>query len=423
MRRLLPPILTAFALMAMLASPLAAQLQLPGLPSPVPNVGRAVGDLNERLGETTRNADRTVTREALRLLRLRERALDRLLRQNDDLIERDAGGALARRGELLAFGASDAALAELDRAGFRVAGREMVEGLEFGVVRLHVPLGMTLADAERLGARLVPGLELSPDHLHFEAGSGTSPPSPALVPLALAARPVPAINLPIGIIDGGSGSAVPVAAQKGFARGAPRASDHGSAIASLLHSTGARQLWVADVYGSDPVGGNALAIAKALGWLVASGCRVVTISLVGPRNALVERAIAAARRRGVVVIAAVGNDGPAAPPAFPASYEGVLAITGVDRKGRVLIEAGRALHLDYAAPGAQVHALDGRGRGRMLRGTSFAAPLAASRVAAALERGGSWRARLDEEARDLGAKGPDGTFGRGLLCEGCGRKN
>ncbi|MBL0966687.1 MAG: hydantoinase B/oxoprolinase family protein [Blastomonas sp.] len=185
---------------------------------------------------------------------------------------------------------------------------------------------------------------------------------------------------------------------------------------------GARRLWVADVYGSDPAGGNALAIVRALGWLASSGCKVVTISLVGPRNIVLERAIAQAQRRGIVIVAAVGNDGPAAPPAYPASYAKVVAVTGVDRKGRALIEAGRALHIDYAAPGADVHALNAKGKPVRLRGTSFATPLVAARLAGALASGGDWQGRLDREARDLGPRGPDKLFGRGLLCEGCAAK-
>ena len=45
----------------------------------------------------------------------------------------------------------------------------------------------------------------------------------------------------------------------------------------------------------------------------------MNISLVGPRNALIERAVSAAQRRGVILVAAVGNDGPAAPPLYPAA--------------------------------------------------------------------------------------------------------
>ncbi len=415
MRRLLPTIGLILLLGGALANPLAAQLQLPG----VPPVGGVLGEVTETVDDTVAATDRMVAGEAGRLLRLRERTLDRLLDWHGDLIERDAAGDLARRGELLAIAPSMENIAVLEQAGFRVAERSAIEGLDIELVTLTVPAGLTLARAQELAREVAPQLEVSADNLYFEAGStGTS--VPARLPMAMSAQPT--VGTAVGVIDGGAGKAVPVATQKGFARGAPAASHHGSAVASLLVATGVRRVMVADVYGEDPAGGNALAIAKALGWLTTSGCKVVTISLVGPDNKVIARAVDAARKNGVVVLAAVGNDGPAAPPAYPASYAGVLAITGVDRKGRALIEAGRALDLDYAAPGAEVRAADAKGRIKQWRGTSFATPLAAARVAAALERGGDWRAMLDREARDLGRKGADDTYGRGLICEGCGRK-
>jgi hypothetical protein len=94
----------------------------------------------------------------------------------------------------------------------------------------------------------------------------------------------------------------------------------------------------------------------------------------------------------------------------------------VDGRDYALIEAGRPLHLDYAAPGADMKAMDARGRWRAVRGTSFAAPLVAARAAAMANVGKSGqplRAALDREASDLGVKGPDPLFGRGLLCGKC----
>jgi rare lipoprotein A len=41
---------------------------------------------------------------------------------------------------------------------------------------------------------------------------------------------------------------------------------------------------------------------------------VVTVSLVGPANPLLAKVVAAAQARGLVIVAAVGNNGPAAPP-------------------------------------------------------------------------------------------------------------
>jgi subtilisin family serine protease len=136
---------------------------------------------------------------------------------------------------------------------------------------------------------------------------------------------------------------------------------------------------------------------------------VINISLVGPQNAVVAKAIGAVQRRGIRVVAAVGNDGPAAPPQYPASYPGVLAVTAVDARGHALPEAGKAAHLDFAAPGADMAAaLPGQGYARV-RGTSFAAPLAAARL---LVTGSP--ERLANEAR----RG-SGRVGRGIVCFEC----
>ena len=424
---LLVPFLAVLGLAA--ASPLAAQLRLSGPGLGVPQVGGVLGEVTDRVGDTLEAGERQLARQAQDLLRARERILSRLLRQNRDAIERDAQGHLARRGELLAMGLDEARLGALAGAGFFVISHEPIEGLDFVVTRLALPAGLDLAEAQALAASLTPGIAIEADNLHYRSGraalgmparAGRVAPAAMRAATASGAR---AGTVEVGMIDGGPGASVPVIGQKGFAYGAPRPSDHASAVASLLRGAGAGRIRSADVYGADPAGGNALALARALGWLTASGSRVVAISLVGPRNAVVERAVAAAQARGVVIVAAVGNDGRASPPAYPASYPGVVSITGTDRRGRALVEAGRAHDLDYAAPGADVFAHDARGRIKKWRGTSFATPLAAARIAAAMGAGGNWRSRVDREARDLGARGPDEIYGRGLLCEPCGRKN
>jgi subtilisin family serine protease len=204
--------------------------------------------------------------------------------------------------------------------------------------------------------------------------------------------------------------------QNGFA-GAPQPTGHGTAVASLLvgsqgpfrgAATGAR-LFVADVYGGNRAAGSATSIVRALGWLSGHQPQVINISLVGPPNKLVQRAIQIVQSRGIAVVAAVGNDGPAAPPQYPASYPGVIAVTAVDGGGRALPEAGKPTHLDFAAPGADMAAaLPGNGYTRV-RGTSFAAPLAAARLIAAGSPAG-----LAAEARP-----GKGRVGRGIVCGPC----
>lgn len=404
------PILLALAAAA-LTPPAMAQLlpgvslpQVPPVNLPDRPVGRAIGELP------------SVTSEALRLLDLRTERLEQLLRRNRDTIERDAQGAPARRGELLLVDPSPAALAAAQAAGFEPAGRDELGNLGLSVVRLRLPRGVSLTEGQALLARAAPGAEIVPDNLHFQSGAASLP----LLQTASSAA-IAQIATPVGIIDGAPRQ--PVAALRGFAQGAPVASNHGSAVVSLLEGAGAGNLRVADIYGRDPAGGNALALVRALDWLIGGGAKVISISLGGPNNGAVGKAIAAAQRRGAIIVAAVGNDGPAAPPAYPASYPGVLAVTAVDGRGRALIEAGRALHLDYAAPGANIVARDRSGKWAQVRGTSYAVPLVAARAALAMQSGGNWRSALDREAVDLGPRGPDGQYGRGLLCRACARRS
>ncbi|MGN6357746.1 MAG: S8 family serine peptidase [Novosphingobium sp.] len=399
-------------LAALTAAPAAAQLGLPP-------VGQTMGDVLDTAGRALNPAQSVISDVADSSMRLAEARLSRLsdlVRRNRDILELDARGDPARRGELLLMGASDAEIARAVASGFTVLGSERLDTLDIAVVRLGVPGRQSLAKAEATLKELLPHAIVSADALHFR--SGTVAENAAAPPGRLAA----AIDQPVGMIDGAAGASIPIVASRGFAKGAPTPSHHGSAVASLLRSAGVRRIAVADVYGTDIAGGNALAVARGLDWLVGQqASRVVSISLVGPNNPLVARAIAAAQRRGIYVVAAVGNDGPAAPPSYPASYPGVIAVTAVDGRERALIEAGRATHLDYAAPGADLLAANAAGKWGKVRGTSYAVPFVAARAAAALDRGAVIPV-LDREAVDLGRKGPDPVFGRGLLCQSCPRR-
>ncbi len=392
--------------LALLAAPALAQLGLPA--TSLPSVG---GVLDRPLGTVVDVLRGSASEVAETLHIARGERLDRLLRRNRDSLERDAAGEVARRGELLLVDPDAATVAAVGALGFAVdeVGRLPELGMTFA--RLRLPAGLSLTAAQRLLGQRVPGAVVASDQLHFQSGGAPGPLRPSG---RASATP---IAVPVGLIDGAG--VQQISGQRGFAKGAPLASNHGSAVVALAQRAGLQRLYVADVYGSDPAGGNALAIAQGLGWLVGQGVRVVSISLVGPRNPLVERAIDAAQRRGVTVVAAVGNDGPAAPPAYPASYPGVIAVTGVDGRNRPLIEAGRALHLDYAAPGAGLRVADKKGKSVEVRGTSYAAPLVAARAAAALAQGSSVTATLDREAQPLGRRLPDPQIGRGLLCGSC----
>ncbi|WP_292959874.1 S8 family serine peptidase [Novosphingobium sp. UBA1939] len=404
-----------------MASPALAQIgpigqQLPGVAQPVERaLGGTLESVDRTLGTGVDATTRTV-RSAAALAQARIDRLGDLVRRNPAAIERDADGNPARKGELLLVAPDQATLDAARQLGFSILAEERLDMLDLSVTRLSVPRGMTLAQAQARLRKAAPEATVAADTLNFPSGS--TAPARGREDKASSLQ-LPPVATPVGVIDGAPGPAIPVEAVRGFAPGAPAPGDHGSAVVSLLRRAGVQRVLVADVYGSGPAGGNALAIAQGIDWLMGRGVRVISISLVGPANGLLARTMGAAQRRGAVIVAAVGNDGPAAPPAYPASYPGVLAVTGVDGRNRALIEAGRALHLDYAAPGADMRAMNAAGRLVPVRGTSFATPLVAARAANAMDARAALPAALDREAIDLGARGPDAVFGRGLICTIC----
>jgi subtilisin family serine protease len=165
---------------------------------------------------------------------------------------------------------------------------------------------------------------------------------------------------------------------------------------------------------------NALLLGKGLDWLLEKQASVVNVSLAGPDNKLLHEVIQRLSARNVVVVAAAGNGGPSAPPAFPAAYPEAIAVTAVDNLLRPYRLANRGEYVTVAAPGVRIWTPGPRGGGQYSDGTSFAAPYGAA-VAALLRHQqpslnpAALSERLRNGARDLGAPGKDPVFGWGLL--------
>ena len=235
----------------------------------------------------------------------------------------------------------------------------------------------------------------------------------------------------IGLIDSGVDGSHPSLAGTTIHRfgcdGAMLPQAHGTAVASLLVGEAAdfhgampgAELYAADVFCGNP-GGSIALLAVALDWMAREGVPVINISLVGAKSVLLTQLVRAMGRRGHLMVAAVGNDGPAAAPLYPAAYPEVIGVTGVDAKERVLPEACRGKHVAYAAPGADMRAAALGNGWADVRGTSFASPIVAGLLAASLahpdaEQARAARDRLTAVAVDLGAEGIDTTYGNGLV--------
>lgn len=402
-------ILAAMSVLALGAT--AAAQVLPGLPvtSGLRDPLGRVGDLAREPLEQTFGAVRALDVADLRLDRLTA-----LVRANPRVLDLDDRGQAVVRGEVLAVAPGDEALTRLKAAGFSIAREEAVDALDLRMVVLRPPNGLNIRAAIRKARELDPAGDYDFNHLYAGAGG-----SAALAPATSPSPGLPAGR--VGLLDGGvdrkhaAFKGVEIE-QRGFAPGGGNASRHGTAVASLLVGRGfgglgaGSRLYAADVYGTGPTGGSAAAIVGALNWMAQARAPVVNISLVGPDNATLRAAVKALQARGCLVVAAVGNDGPAAPPLYPASYAGVVAVTGVDAKGRLLPEASRAAHVDFAAPGSGVKVAAPGGGSATVRGTSYAAPVVAAHLAARPDI-----ATLAAQARDLGAPGADPVFGKGFV--------
>jgi len=396
--------------------------QLPGIQQPVqlPPAPALGTDIVRLPGATAPNP---VPLEQLRLTTVRT-----LLRQHADVLEADPSGEAVRRQELLLVSPPSTVLDAVLAQGFVVLRDRTLPELDLRQMVVRPPAGVTTAQALALLRALGPQVDADFNHIYTPSGEmGASAPVAKPMRSAAARR--------VGLVDGGLDREHPAlrasAVHLWGCDGVPSPSPHGTAVASLLVGRDATTfagvltnagLFAADIYCGQPAGGSVETIASALAWLAHEGVAVVNISLVGPPNRLLERAVQAMYRKGFVLVAAVGNDGPAAPPLYPAAYAGVVGVTAVSVHRRVLPEAAQGPQVMFAAPGADLAAADASGGYTRVRGTSFAAPLVAGLLAQSLSSPNTAAAakalaRLAAGAVDLGAPGWDPVFGLGLVGE------
>jgi len=431
-------VLCAIAAVAALGFGQAASAQLPAVQLPnlprvdLPAVTQTATDtvtgtvngVTDRLG-VERLAD-------LRQLRIRE-----LLRTQRANVERDPAGAPILRAEIVAFSPTAAALDNARAAGFTVARERVLEGLDARVVVLRAPENMSTRRALSRLRAIDPNGAYDFNHIYLDSGDvGGKNVRLAEVTQSAEAQPAGAVaaasGMRLGLVDGGIDVTHPVFKdahihQHGCDdKSVPSA--HGTAVASLMvgrselfHGAApGAELFAADVYCGLGTGGAVDAVVDGMAWIARQRVPVINVSLVGPRNVALENVVRVVIARGFIVVAAVGNDGPAAKPLYPASYPGVVGVTGVDARQKVLVEACRGPQVDFAAPGADMAAAMMAPSFAAVRGTSFAAPIVAGLLAAQVREPDAATsekaiAQLVAQAVDLGSRGVDKTYGNGLV--------
>ncbi len=332
---------------------------------------------------------------------------------------------------------------QLANLGYAVRALQELPALGFALLRLGIPAGQDVPGALDALRQAFPATLFDANTLYEPDAAAIAAGEPRHYAKALIGWPEGgagcAAAVDIGLIDTAVDTTHSTLAGRRItprsfiSAGVPPAPpDHGTAVAALLvgapDSSIAGLLPAAHLYAAaifslregNRVVGTTDGIARALDWLGQQGVRVVNLSLSGPGNQVMRLTAERAVAGGMLLVAAAGNEGPNAPPVFPAGYGPVMAVTAVDASLQPYREANRGEYIDVAAPGVDVWSARGGQGGRYNTGTSFAAPFVSAAAALALAASPDapperLRQALREGARDLGRPGRDSTFGWGLL--------
>lgn len=164
---------------------------------------------------------------------------------------------------------------------------------------------------------------------------------------------------------------------------------------------------------------TARTVADGILYAANNGADIINLSLGSYYySRAIEEAIKYATLRGVLVVAAAGNDWWDL-PSYPAAYEDVISVGSIDEDGKRswFSNFGK---IDLVAPGSYIESLEMDGRTVVYSGTSMAAPHVCGVAALVKEKHPSFngeqiRQVLESTAIDLGKPGKDVFYGSGLV--------
>lgn len=202
---------------------------------------------------------------------------------------------------------------------------------------------------------------------------------------------------------------------------------HGTSIAGIIaaHATlkgaaPAAKLLAIRAFGEAKSGASSttFVVLKGLDYATSNGAQIINMSFAGPRDKVVERGLAAAAAKNIVLVAAVGNAGPKSAPLFPGADPHVIGVTATDASDAIFAKANQGAYVAVAAPGVDILAPLPGGKYGVSSGTSLSAAYVSGLAALMLARNPALtadevRQALVQSARDLGPAGRDNRFGAG----------
>ena len=171
-------------------------------------------------------------------------------------------------------------------------------------------------------------------------------------------------------IDHGSGHGVHVA-------GIIAARENGKGIVGIAPECTILPIKVLDSNGSGSYG----SIAKGLRAAIDANCDIINMSLGAPSEppAEIHEMIKEAAAKGIIIVAAAGNDAGAVN--YPARYDEVIAVAAMDHKGNLANFSSRGTEVDGALPGVDIYSTHFHNGYAVMSGTSQASPFMAGMCA------------------------------------------
>ena len=214
--------------------------------------------------------------------------------------------------------------------------------------------------------------------------------------------------------DAGCGAATP------DAHGTGMAGAIGSHAQLLGVAPNAKIIAICAFGGAGTPEATSVRIIRGLDYAVKHGARIVNMSFAGPYDPALAQALQIAREKGVLIVAAAGNNGPKSPPLYPGADANVMAVTATDVNDRLFNGANQGKYVAVAAPGVNILVPAPDAGVQFTTGTSVATANVSGVAALLLAKQPSLtpedvRGILVSTAKHLGSDGINPQYGAGLV--------